>query len=65
MNARVATIITILHIFLVIFNLYLSANTYIKCAINNTGIDDLLIVIANKLDEISTEDLNTFLTLSY
>lgn len=26
-------------------------------AINNTGIDDLLIVIANKLDEINTEDL--------
>ena len=26
-------------------------------AINNTGIDDLLIIIANKLDEINTEDL--------
>ena len=28
-------------------------------AINNTGIDDLLIVIANKLDEIDSEDLYT------
>ena len=32
-------------------------DVYEISAINNTGIDDLLIVIANKLDEISTEDL--------
>ena len=32
-------------------------DVYEISAINNTGIDDLLIVIANKLDEINTEDL--------
>ena len=34
-------------------------DVYEISAINNTGIDDLLIVIANKLDEINTEDLYT------
>lgn len=32
-------------------------DVYEISAINNTGIDELLIVIANKLDEINTEDL--------
>jgi GTP-binding protein len=34
-------------------------DVYEISAINNTGIDDLLIVIANKLDEIFSEDLYT------
>ena len=34
-------------------------DVYEISAINNTGIDELLIVIANKLDEINTEDLYT------
>ena len=34
-------------------------DVYEISAINNTGIDDLLIIIANKLDEISEEDLYT------
>ena len=34
-------------------------DVYEISAINNMGIDDLLIVIANKLDEISSEDLYT------
>ena len=41
------------------FKKKIKKDVYEISAINNTGIDDLLIVIANKLDEINTEDLYT------
>ena len=39
------------------FKKKIKKDVYEISAINNTGIDELLIVIANKLDEINTEDL--------
>ena len=39
------------------FKKKIKKNVYEISAINNTGIDELLIIIANKLDEINTEDL--------
>ena len=39
------------------FKKKVNKDVYEISAINNKGIDDLLIVIANKLDEINTEDL--------
>ena len=41
------------------FKKKINKDVYEISAINNTGIDDLLIVIANKLDEITKEDLYT------
>ena len=41
------------------FKKKIKKDVYEISAINNTGIDDLLIVIANKLDEIDSEDLYT------
>ena len=41
------------------FKKKIKKDVYEISAINNTGIDDLLIVIANKLDEINAEDLYT------
>jgi len=41
------------------FKKKVNKDVYEISAINNTGIDELLIVIANKLDEISEEDLYT------
>lgn len=41
------------------FKKKVNKDVYEISAINNTGIEDLLIVIANKLDEISSEDLYT------
>ena len=41
------------------FKKKIKKDVYEISAINNTGIDELLIVIANKLDEISEEDLYT------
>ena len=41
------------------FKKKIKKNVYEISAINNTGIDELLIVIANKLDEISEENLYT------
>lgn len=40
-----------------IFKKKIKKDVYEISAINNTGIDELLIIIANKLDEISKEDL--------
>ena len=41
------------------FKKKIKKDVYEISAINNTGIDELLIIIANKLDEISSEDLYT------
>ena len=41
------------------FKKKIKKDVYEISAINNTGIEDLLIVIANKLDEITEEDLYT------
>lgn len=40
-----------------VFKKKIKKDVYEISAINNTGIDELLIIIANKLDEISKEDL--------
>jgi GTP-binding protein len=41
------------------FKKKIKKDVYEISAINNTGIEELLIIIANKLDEINTEDLYT------